>query len=187
MEAKEKNAQIDIEVLSSKMVAEDNRNIKMMKRFNIFYWVLIPFYFLFFIVNPDKDIEWQNRITGLCYILAFFSFYLIFRHYIKEYSNVDYSLPTTEMLRKAIARYKLFQLKTVFILIPLILIDIGVSVSGFRFVDIADQLTRIVYIQAIFWPMILVAFFVGVLIWRQRQKPLRDRAIQLLDELTREG
>jgi len=161
---------------------EDLRNLNLMESFKWIYLVMIIAYTLLMVVNPDSDLKLHNRISGICYVVAFGIFVLIFRKYHKEYSEIDYTLPVAEMLSKAAKRYK-FRWKSILICMPsIILIDIGVVLSDF-FVNPEIDWSSIVIFQLIYFGLMTISGFVGYIIWRTRQKPLYDGAMQLLKEL----
>jgi hypothetical protein len=88
------------------------------------------------------------------------------------------------MLSKAVKRYK-FSFTYILQALPaLILIDAGLTLSGYyRWLSV-EPLNRILIVQAFFIPVLIISGFIGYMVWRKRQKPLHDRAQQLLKELT---
>lgn len=176
------NHLLDINGLIPGLQKEDRRNVRVMRNFQWLMWILIPIYFGLLVVNPDKDLTWSYRAGGACYVLAFLAFALIFRVYIKEYKTVDYGLPTTVMLKKAIERYRLFHPKKLFVLIPVALVDAGLIFFSLNH-DNADDSISILTSQIFYWGGMLLGASVGVWIWHRRQKPLRDAAIELLREI----
>ncbi|OFX89960.1 MAG: hypothetical protein A2W99_08645 [Bacteroidetes bacterium GWF2_33_16] len=179
----EPNNFIDMDALLLNLKNEDSRNLKLMKNFKWLYFGMIIFYTLLIIVNPDPELELHHRISGLCYVLSFVFFWLIFRKYHKEFGQIDYSQPSSEMLAKAADRYKM-KVKNFLILIPsLVLMDIGLTISFTYRLTSLEMMHKILLIQAIFIPVMLISGFIGYLIWRKRQKPLRDGALQMLKDL----
>jgi len=179
----EPNNFIDMDALLTNLKNEDSRLTKMMRNFKWLYIGMIVFYTLLMIVNPDPDLEIHHRISGLCYVLSFVFFMLIFRKYHKEYSQIDYSLPSSEMLAKAADRYKMKYNNFIILVPPLVLMDIGLTISFCYQLTSFELTNRIFLIQAIFIPTIVISGFIGYLIWRKRQKPLRDRALQMIKDL----
>jgi len=172
----------DMDSLIANLRKEDSRNLKLMRNFKWIYLVMIVLYALLMVVNPDPDLELHHRLTGVCYVVAFGLFVLIFRKYHKEYSEVDYTLPVVEMLTKAAKRYK-FRWKSILICMPsIVLIDIGVVLSDF-FASPEIDWSNIINFQLIYFGLMTISGFAGYIIWRTRQKPLYDGAIQLLKEL----
>ncbi len=171
-----------IDSLVVNLKKEDLKNLNLMKSFKWIYLVMIIAYALLMVVNPDSDLKLHTRISGICYVVAFGIFALIFRKYHKEYSEIDYTLPVVEMLSNAAKRYK-FRWKSILITLPsLILIDIGVMLSSFYDTPVIDW-NRIIYFQFIYFTIMGISGFVGYMIWKKRQKPLYEGAMQLLKEL----
>ena len=171
-----------IDSLVVNLKKEDLWNLNLMKSFKWIYLVMIIAYTLLMVVNPDSDLKLHNRISGICYVVAFGIFVLIFRKYHKEYSEIDYTLPVAEMLSKAAKRYK-FRWKSVLITLPsLVLIDVGVVLSSFY--DVQEiAWNRVIYFQIFYFTLMGVSGFVGYMIWKKKQKPLYEGAMQLLKEL----
>ncbi|HAM98441.1 MAG TPA: hypothetical protein DCQ26_07495 [Marinilabiliales bacterium] len=166
-----------------KLKNEDARNLRISKNFQWIYWILIPIYAGFFILNPDDELNLLSRISGACYVVSFIIFAFIFRKSVKEYKAIDYSLPTLEMMKQAVKRYHLWQPRLLWALLSVLFIDAGLIFSGIEFVDAASFLNRFLWIQATFLPAIGISFGIGVLIWSKRQKPLRDQALRIIKEL----
>jgi len=180
---KDKNKHLlDIDGLIPGLQKEDRRNVRVMRNFQWLMWILIPIYFGLLVVNPDKDLTWSYRAGGACYVLAFLAFALIFRIYIKEYKTVDYGLPTTVMLKKAIERYRLFHPKKLFVLIPVALVDAGLIFFSLNDDKSGDSLSILTF-QILYWGIMSLGTGVGIWIWHRRQKPLRDAARELLREI----
>jgi len=159
---------------------EDDRYAALSKRMQIAYWILLPVFFILIIhqivtKNPVVDI-----IGSICFLFAILIFALFFKRYYKEYKYVDYSLPTLEMLKKAAYRYKPLQLKTIWFFLAVVLIDAGLCLNtslGFKLISV----------QVYFLGAIVLAAVIGLLFWRVRYKPLRDKALKLIQEITGEN
>lgn len=171
-----------IDSLVVNLKKEDLKNLNLMKIFKWIYLVMIIAYTLLMVVNPDSDLKLHNRISGICYVVGFGIFMLIFRKYHKEYSEIDYTVPVVEMLSKATKRYK-FRWKSIVITLPsLILIDIGVVLSSYFDTPEIDWY-RVFYFQLFYFTLMFISGFIGYLIWKKKQKPLYEGAMQLLKEL----
>jgi hypothetical protein len=173
----------EINSLILRLQKEDSRNLKTFKNFQWIFLVFIIIYGFIFIVNPFLDRGLLDRITGICYILGFIIFGWVFRKYYREYKTIDYSLPVAEMLQKAANRYKLRNRKTLIIIIPVLLIDAGITISIFQRYTAFTPWERIGLVQIMYIPTLIISFLIGVWIWYKKQKPLRDEALKLLDEL----
>jgi len=173
----------DFNSLIQRLQKEDSRNLKTFKNFQWIFLVFIFIYGFIFIVNPFIDRGWLDRLTGVCYILGFLIFGLIFRKYYHEYKSIDYSLPVAEMLMKAADRYELKLKKIWIVIIPVLLIDAGITISIFKGFTAFTSWERIGLVQLFYLPTMCISFLIGIAIWYKRQKPLRDEALKLLKEL----
>lgn len=172
-----------LNTLMEKLKSEDARNLQISKKFQWMYWVLIPIYTGFFILNPDKELGLMSRITGFCYVVSFFIFAFIFRKSVKEYKAIDYALPTLEMMKQAANRYHIWQPRLLWVLLAILFIDAGLSLSAGQHMQDGSFWSNILWIQVAFLPAMGLSFSIGVLIWRMRQKPLRDQARAIIREL----
>ena len=100
-----------------------------------------------------------------------------------NFRKIDYSLPSSEMFAKAAERYKLTLKRYLVVVPPLLLIDAGITISEFYRWTSIEPINRILLVQAFYIPILLISGFIGYLIWRKRQKPLRDGALQILNDL----
>ncbi len=173
----------DINKLVQRLKKEDTRNLMTFKRFQWIFLVFVILYSFIFIFNPFEKMEWIYRLTGVSYVAAFVIFGLLFRKYHREYKSIDYALPVTEMLKKAADRYSLQYKKLWITIFPVLLIDAGVTISYFqRLTDFAPW-ERIGLVQLLYIPTMIISALIGIWIWYKRQKPLRDMALKLLEEL----
>lgn len=162
---------------------QDKKNEKLMKNLKWLYIVLIVFYTGLMIVNPDPDLQIYHRISGIFYVLAFILFALYFKQLYKEFHSIDYSITLKELLQKAAKRYKSAFSNIYRILIPLLLLDAGVTISFYHQLSSVSPLERIVYIQLVYLSIMAAAAYVGYRIFMKQQYPLSERAQELLKEL----
>jgi len=175
--------EFDLEQLVKGLKKEDTRYLELT---NLFKWIMCifaPFYFLLFLLGLIFDDIEIGKIGFLFFSLGFLSFALLFRGLHHEYKSIDYGVSTLEMLRKAAKRYELWQLKTYLTIIPVLLIAIGFSFSAEKGFPFPDQNVRILVAFCSILVITCCSFFIGYLIWRIRQKPLRDKALSLLREI----
>ena len=162
--------------LIGKLKDKDKSYSNLSKRMQIMYWILIPIYFILIIVHIIDGSGIKDIIGSFFFLLAMLNFAILFKYYHKEYNTVDYSLPTLIMLKKAVARYQPFQLKTIWALLGIVFIDIGLVLnSSLDF--------QVLWIQLIFLGTVLFSMGIGLIIWWINYKPLRDAALQLIKEL----
>ena len=177
------NSTANLEGLIQKMRKEDHRNIRIMRNFKWLMFILAPAYLLFFNLGPADEMNIYYRLTGVSFALAFLIFALIFTKYLKVYRSVDYGQPTVLMLTNAVKRYKMQLSKIALSLIPIVFVDLGVML-----LTIAEDGEKIfggdyLQFQLIFLPSMVVAAFIGIMIWRKKQKPLKDAAERLLKDI----
>jgi hypothetical protein len=176
----------DLNPLMQRLQAEDARNLRIFNTFRYVFPVMMVLYTAFFIVNPTDEFDWLDRFTGVCYVSAFGVFAWMFRKYHREYRSIDYALPVAEMLEKAAERYRLWQRKTLILVVPLLLVDAAVSISTGRHQHFTDPYRWALLVQLVYIPLISVSFLVGVAIWYYKQRPIREGALRLLAELREE-
>lgn len=174
---------INLDSLVQKVKWEDQKNLRMTKAFLWIYIILTIFYSGLIIFNPDPDIKLIDRISGICYIASMIAFAWIFKVGYREYKDIDYSLPLIEMLRKVAKRYQLKAWKFFVLAVPVLLMDAGLTLSFYEDLLPMEPLNRILLIQTIYIPVMVTSGFIGYLIWRKKQKPLRDNALMLIEEL----
>jgi len=172
---------VGIDSLVGRVKAEDARNLRITKSFQWIYIVMIVLYAALLIFDPY--IKSIDRIVGVFYIASFIAFILIFRKGYKEFKNIDYSLPVIEMLRKTAERYRLRVDKLLTLIIPVLLMDVGITLRFYNDLLPMSPLNRILIVQAVYIPAFAISAFIGILIWRKKQKPLRDRALELIKDL----
>lgn len=169
--------------LLNKLKAEDKFVLRLSKGLQIVYWILIPIYTILFVFIPDADMTIYERLGGVCFVLAFLVFALVFRHRVKTLKGIDYSVSTIQMLDEAADRYKLWKPEFCWVILTVFLIDVGLSISSYYRLEVANWLDRILLVQYILIPAVLVSLSIGIVWWYLKHKPLRDHALKLLDEL----
>lgn len=173
----------NINSLVIRLRKEDDRLGKMMRNMKWLYIVMIIIYTGLMVINPDPDLKLHDRISGFCYISAFIIFAVLFKKKVRDFSKVDYSLSSADMLDRAAHRYRFSFSQFFFVLPSILLIDVGFSISVFHRLTSFSALNRILVLQAFYIPLILISGFIGYLIWRRKHKPLYENARELLKEL----
>jgi len=174
----------DLDKLVEGLRKEDNRNMHLTNRFKWLMWIFAPLYFCLFLFMIYEGESILKEIGFFFFSASFLFFAIVFRNLNNEYKSVDYGLPTTEMLRNAAQRYEIWQTKTAKAIFPAFLAAIGVCLTSEEMVPhIDDTVVRIVVAFLAYLLILCIGFGIGYLIWRKRQKPLRDRALRMLEEL----
>ncbi len=177
-----------MEALLDNLKKEDSRISRILKSAKWMYIILVFSYALMFVINPDKDLTIMNRVAGICYILAFTYLAILFRKYFKDQQKTDYSLSSSEMLANAAEKYKMNYRQLLQIVPALLLIDAGISITAYYanvFVNF-EPVYRILLVQAFYIPVLVISFIIGYSSWHKRQKPLRDKALEMLKKLNEE-
>ena len=175
--------EFDMEQFVKGLKKEDSRYLGLTKSFKMIMWVLAPLYFLIFILGMIIDHTEIDKFGFLFFSLGFLAFALLFNSLYNEYKSIDYGVSTIEMLRNVVKRYSLWQTKTYLTIIPALLCAIGFSFSAQKGFPFEDQTMRILVGFGSILFILCCSGFVGYLIWRKRQKPLRDKALELIREM----
>jgi len=180
----ENNNQMDMNSLIGELEAKDLKYKKVMRRFQIMFFVFIFLYAGLFLVNPDPELTMNDRIGGVCYVLAFVLFTIQFRKLYKKYNEVNYFDPVKKVLEDAEKRYRLWHKKTLVVLIAILLIDAGsIFVLYNRFIDQWPFWNFFWAIQAVYLLVFTIGFVFGYIRWKKESRPIWLSAKKLLKEL----
>jgi hypothetical protein len=174
---------VNIDALIQSVKVEDQKNLRVSKSFLWIYIVLVVFYTGLILVNPDPDIKLNDRFSGACFVLSMIIFAWVFKGALTEYKNIDYTLPLIDLLKKAANRYRLKTIYFVKLTVPILLMDAGLTLSFYEDLLPMEPLNRVLLIQAFYIPIMTISGIIGYYIWRNKQKPLRDNALKLIEEL----
>jgi len=171
-----KKENLSLEQLMVKLKTEDANYAAITKRFQYIYVVFVVFYAiittLIFIFERDLNM----LLSGVSFMVSFIILALIFRKYYKNYSFVDYSLPTLLMLKKAAARYRLFDVRALWLLVASGFIDVALTLNLMPRVSLW-------IIQLFVLGVILVSVVIGMIRWWYKYKPLLDNVRHLISEI----
>jgi len=174
---------VNLDKLIGNLKKEDDIILKMSLAIQWLMWIVAMMYLVMVIFIFDFSKPWYKPAGGLMVMLALVIFAVYFRNRYRSFKLIDYGLPTTEVLAKAVKRYQAFQWSTLFLLIPLILEDIGICFFSLDSSGHSDTLAHVIKWQVIFFVSLAIGFLIGYIVWWIRQKPLRDRALALLKEI----
>jgi len=171
---------VNLDKLISNLKKEDEQYAGLSKRMQYLYWIMSLIFIFVIVIQIFGKVHVVYIIGNICFLFAMLIFGLLFKYYYREYKYVDYSQPTLVMLKKAAYRYKPFQLKTLWAVLSLLLVDAGLSLNtslGFNFI----------WIQVFYLGIVVLSAIIGLLIWRARYKPVRDAALSLIREIDGEN
>lgn len=183
--SKETNS-IDIKELTARLNKEDRFNEKITKRMSYFYIGFGTLYFLVYVghaIFDSTNFSLTDSLSGASYIIAFTMFAILFKYSNKEYREVNYALPTIQMLNKAAKRYKLFNIKLPLAIIAALFIDAGMTLNHIELPLNKAVISDIIESQTMFFSAIGIGVIAGITIWYIRQKPIRDNVLTLIKEL----
>lgn len=184
-EMENRNQAIDVDSLVNRMQKEDSRNKRMMRSVFYLYIFCTVFYAGLFVINPDPELTTYDRLGGLFYVLAFLTGTFFFRREYHTLKNTDYTLPLFQLLKTNEVRYRFFSWKWIVVLLILLLIDAGISISFLnpgRLMQFTI-LEKLVIIQGVYWSIMVAAGIVGYFLWKKRSYPIWKDSKTLLDEL----
>jgi hypothetical protein len=166
-----------------KLQNEDQRNLRLTRTFQWFMWGMSILYAYIFIIRGWNENTIYRQIGWSLYVLSFLSFGFIFNYLKRSYQHIDYGLPTLMMLKEAAGRYKLFQRKLIMAITPILFIDAGMVLVTFEPGTPESLLRSLLITQALLIPAAGIGLIIGIIIWRKRQKPIRDFALRMIEEL----
>lgn len=162
--------------LVSRLKAKDAMHAFVYRVIQIIFIVFIPLFMLFTLVPYFITGNITPIISMPFYIFAFVIFaYGLTRSY-KTFKNVDYSLPTLQMLKQAANRYKPVNTEFLWFILALGVISIGLSIEKYG---------KIIAIQTLILPagLIVLGLITGLITWYFKFKPIRDDVIRLIKEI----
>jgi hypothetical protein len=172
----EQNEPENLDGLINNLMKEDEQYAGLSKRLQTVYWIMSLIFIFVIVIQIFGKCSVVDILGNICFLFAMLIFGLLFKHYYREYKYVDYSQPTLVMLKKAAYRYKPFQLKTLWAVLAILLVDAGLSLNttlGFNFF----------WLQVFYLGIVILSAMIGLLIWCGRYKPIRDSALSLIREI----
>jgi hypothetical protein len=179
----------NLESLIRKLKDEDSRNAKMLHRIYIMYIVIVVLFSGMYILNPDPDLGFYQRLTGAIYIFAFTMMAYVIRKYYSLLRKVDYTQSVYQVFKNAEERYCFWETKRmVFTGVFILLIDIAVSMvfNGRYLPDRLTWIEKTLIVQAFYIPVTAASFAFGWLQWRKTKKPVLEKIKAVIDELENE-
>lgn len=174
---------VNLDKLIGNLKKEDAIFLKFSLSIQWLMWPAALLYLVMVIFIFDFSEPWYKPAGGLMVMLALVIFAVYFRNRYRAFEMIDYGLPTTEVLAKAVKRYQAFKWSDLLLLIPLILEDIGLCFFSIDISSHSDPFAHFIKWQVIFFVIIAIGGLIGYIVWWIRQKPLRDRALALLKEI----
>lgn len=163
----------DINTLINKLQVNDSDYKKAVKILQIFFFALILIFTIVYVFNPDSEMGIEQRIGGVCYVIAFTLFAFHFRKKHTIFKNVDYSASVKELMLEAEKRYRFLRNNELGNIIAIILLDIGTCLILLEYSsDTLSILQIFLAVQAFCFISVLIGFLIGFMKWEKEIRPL---------------
>lgn len=161
----------------------DLKSKETIRRFYIIYFVIAIFYFGLFILNPDPDLKLTDRINGTLLFLGILLFAIMARMKYKKLRSLRYDQPTHMFLLKALERYKFWPREMNYVLLLVLIIDVGSCRSlVFNYPVFENMLLDVIAFQVVFFIAMSIGLYFGHQYWKKHKKPMVDELNSLLRE-----
>lgn len=180
----------NFEILIRKLMDEDTRQAKMLRRIYVMYIVIIVLFSGMYILNPDPDLGFYQRLTGAIYILAFTIMAFVLKKYHSLLREVDYTQSVYQVFKKAEERYRFWETKRMALTaVFILLIDAAVSLvfNGRYLPDTLTWIEKTLVVQAFYIPVIAISFAIGWQQWHKTKKPMLEKIMEVISELEDAG
>jgi hypothetical protein len=165
---------------------EDTMQAKMIRRIYIMYITIIVLFSGMYILNPDPDLGFYQRLTGAIFLIGLTMMTFAIRKSLRLLRQVDYTQSVYQVFTKAAKRYRFWETKRmVFTIIFILIIDIAVSMvfNGRYLPDTLTWIEKTLIVQAFYIPLMAASFTFGWIQWRKTKKPMLEKIEELLHEL----
>lgn len=182
------NPERNLDSLINELKEKDEKARKYFRNFSILMTILVFFYFGLLIINPDKELTINQRISGICYVVAFIFGAVMFRTEYKKLSAKDYSRPLLIMLKEQTEKFRFFSIRFFRILLIPVILNIGLSIAPPRYIPTDwPQMQRILFLQVVFWTIMILAMVISYLVASKKNKPYLDSLNGIINELERQS
>lgn len=175
------NKDIKIESLITDLKSKDRWVYNMFVMVFVIFILALTATSIVFAIEEQYDI--YNTSTFLVYLLGIAAMGYFGFQIASEYKDVDYGIPTVLMLEGAVRRYQLLHPKSGALLASILFLNLSQVIGCLKFRNDPDFIQRIINSQIPLFVGGIIGFAIGITIWATKQKPLKDRAQKLLNEL----
>lgn len=178
------NPEGNLDSLINELKEKDEKARKFFRNFSILMTILVFFYFGLMIINPDKELTINQRISGIFYVVAFIIGAVMFRNEYKKLSAKDYSRPLLIMLKEQTEKFRFFSIRFFKILLIPVILNIGLSIAPPRYIPMDwPQMKRILFLQVVYWTVIIIAIVISYLVASKKNKPYLDSINTIIKDL----
>jgi pheromone shutdown protein TraB len=178
------NPDRNLDSLINELKEKDEKTRKTLRNFSILMTILVFFYFGLMVINPDKELTINQRISGICYVTAFIAGAVIFRNEYFKLSAKNYSRPLLTMLKEQTEKFRFFSNRFFKLLIVPVFINIGLSIAPPRYIPTDwPQMKRILFLQVVFLTILIIAGLIGYFVTRKKNQPFLDSINAIIKDL----
>ena len=162
----------------------DARSRAFIRRFYVAYFVIAALYFGLFILNPDPELKFNDRLNGTLLFLGILLFAVMGKIKYSELKKVRYDEPSRIFLEKALNRYRFWSKEMNYGLVLVVLINAGSCRSFVANYPIFENTAlNIVVFEVAFFLAVGIALLFGYKHWRSNKKPIADELSMRLYEM----
>ena len=173
-----------LDSLINELKEKDEKARKFFRSFSILMTILVFFYFGLLIINPDKELTINQRLAGVCYVIAFIAGAFMYRNEYKKLSVKNYNRPLLTMLKEQTEKFRFFSIRFFKILLIPVIINIGLSIAPPRYIPTDwPQMKRILFLQVVFWTVIIIAGAIAYYMGRKKNQPFLDSINAIIKDL----
>jgi hypothetical protein len=178
------NNEIDLQnmdTLIHKLQSKDREFKKAVGILQIFFFVLMLIYVVVYVFNPDLSLN--QRIGGVCYVLAFSLLAFHFRKKHTKYKNVNYSASVKELMTEAEKRYRFWKNNQFSSVVAIILLDVGTCLILIKYSSDKWSLLQIFFgVQVFYFISAAIGFIIGFIKWKKEIRPFWKSLKTILKE-----
>ncbi len=174
---------IDLDKLTQKLINENEQARQLLKGAQAAMLFLGIAHFTFLIINPNNFFSLMDRISGFCTSGGLILLAIIYINISKKYKNINYNLPTLAMLKQAAKRYQLVNSSILIYVIPIALINIGLTIACYQNLTKLEPLERIFFGQGLFWGVSAIGVGIAFWLWYNKTKPMIEQILAWIYEL----
>jgi len=162
----------NIDTLINQLQSKDTQFKKAVRILQIFFFALIFLYTILYVFNPDDEMDFNQRIGGVCYVLAFTLLAFHFRNKYSKFKNVNYSVSVKELINEAEKRYRFWKGNQFSSFLAIILLDVGTCLILIQyFSDKWSILQIIIGVQVFNIISASIGFIIGYIKWKKEIRP----------------
>lgn len=181
------NPDRNLDSLINELKEKDEKARKFFRNFSILMTILVFFYFGLLVVNPDNELTLNQRISGVCYVIAFVVGAVMYRNEYTRLNAKNYNRPLLIMLKEQTEKFRFFSIRFFKLLLIPVILNIGLSIAPPRYIPTDwPQMKRILFLQVVFWIVMIIAGVIAYFMVRKRNQPFLDSINEIIRDLEKQ-